>query len=154
VLADVGGKAHFNLDGDVDDDTEPDAGFGLVSEAVNNHGLSGSPSGAVTPLRRCAVMFLVDSNDRERMPLAAELLQQLDDIPLLAGAPLLVFAGKQDLPNAMEVVEIRNALGLTDGPATNGRHWFLQPSCSTTGDGLYVVLFPSWCPFHLPLCLK
>lgn len=52
----------------------------------------------------------------------------------LRDAVLLVFANKQDLPNAMAVGEVSEALGLS---GMTGRKWFIQPSCATTGDGLY-----------------
>jgi len=46
---------------------------------------------------------------------------------------LLVFANKQDLPNAMSVAELTDKLGLH----SLKRKWFIQAACATTGDGLY-----------------
>eukprot|EP01083_Nonionella_stella_P169332 574005_1 len=48
---------------------------------------------------------------------------------------LLVFANKQDLPNAMTVEEIQNGLQLDSYAKL--KTWHIQPSSATTGDGLY-----------------
>ena len=69
----------------------------------------------------------------------------------LRDALLLVFANKQDLPNAMSAAEITDKLGLH---GLRQRTWFiqvcqrqhsrvcvslvlLQAACATSGDGLY-----------------
>jgi len=52
----------------------------------------------------------------------------------LRDALLLVFANKQDLPNAMSPAEITQQLGLQ---SLTRRAWFIQSTCATTGDGLY-----------------
>jgi len=49
-------------------------------------------------------------------------------------AVLLVFANKQDLPNAMPAAEVTDKLGLH---TVRNRQWFIQSACATTGDGLY-----------------
>ena len=49
-------------------------------------------------------------------------------------AVVLVFANKQDLPNAMPAAEISEKLGLGD---LRNCQWFIQSACATTGDGLY-----------------
>jgi ADP-ribosylation factor protein 1 len=51
----------------------------------------------------------------------------------LRDAILLVFANKQDLPNAMTAAEITDKLGLH---SIRQRHWFIQSSCATNGEGL------------------
>ncbi|KAL1265133.1 hypothetical protein QQF64_003160 [Cirrhinus molitorella] len=48
-------------------------------------------------------------------------------------AIILIFANKQDLPDAMKPHEIQEKLGLT---RIRDRNWYVQPSCATTGDGL------------------
>jgi len=48
-------------------------------------------------------------------------------------AVLLVYANKQDLPNAMTAQEIADKLKL---PSIK-QEWYIQASCATTGDGLY-----------------
>ena len=52
----------------------------------------------------------------------------------LREAVLLVFANKQDLPNAMNAAEITDKLGLH---SLRQRNWYIQSTCATTGDGLY-----------------
>jgi len=47
---------------------------------------------------------------------------------------LLVFANKQDLPNAMSVEEITDKLGLH---SLHTRQWHIQACCATDGSGLY-----------------
>uniref|UniRef100_A0A7N2L624 ADP-ribosylation factor n=1 Tax=Quercus lobata TaxID=97700 RepID=A0A7N2L624_QUELO len=47
---------------------------------------------------------------------------------------LLVFANKQDLPNAMNAAEITDKLGLH---SLRQRHWYIQSTCATSGEGLY-----------------
>ena len=55
---------------------------------------------------------MVDSNDRERVSEAREELQRMLNEDELRDALLLVFANKQDLPNAMSAAEITDKLGL------------------------------------------
>nr|CAB3222734.1 ADP-ribosylation factor 1 [Phallusia mammillata] len=52
----------------------------------------------------------------------------------LRDAILLVFANKQDLPNAMKAADISEKLGLT---SMRAREWYIQSACATSGDGLY-----------------
>ena len=47
----------------------------------------------------------------------------------------------QDLPHAMTAAEMADKLGLHQ---LRHRHWFIQPSCATTGDGLYEGLGWLW----------
>ncbi|KAI3980547.1 hypothetical protein MKX01_025112 [Papaver californicum] len=52
----------------------------------------------------------------------------------LRDATLLVFANKQDLPNATSVAEITDKLGLH---SLRLRRWYIQSACATSGEGLY-----------------
>jgi ADP-ribosylation factor 4 len=52
----------------------------------------------------------------------------------LRDAVLLIFANKQDLPNAMSAAELTDKLGLNQ---LRGRHWYIQATCATQGHGLY-----------------
>merc|ERR1712130_526174 len=58
------------------------------------------------------LIFVVDSNDRERVAEASEELRKMLREDELRDAKLLVFANKQDLPNAMSVAEVTDKLGL------------------------------------------
>jgi small GTP-binding protein len=80
------------------------------------------------------LIFVVDSNDRERVSEANEELQKMLREDELREAVLLVFANKQDLPNAMSVSEVTDKLGLH---SVTNRKWYIQSTCATTGDGLY-----------------
>jgi len=80
------------------------------------------------------LIFVVDSNDRERASEAAEELSKMLSEDELRDAALLVFANKQDLPNAMSVAEITDKLGLH---TLRQRKWYIQSTCATSGDGLY-----------------
>ncbi|VDD80381.1 unnamed protein product [Mesocestoides corti] len=80
------------------------------------------------------LIFVVDSNDRDRIGEAAEELQKMLSEEDLANAAVLVFANKQDLPNAMPTTEVTDKLRLH---TLRGREWYIQSSCATTGEGLY-----------------
>jgi len=80
------------------------------------------------------LIFVVDSNDRDRINEAAEELQKMLREDELRDAHLLVFANKQDLPSAMSVSEMTDKLGLQN---LGGRKWYIQSTCATSGDGLY-----------------
>ncbi|SPN96755.1 probable ADP-ribosylation factor [Cephalotrichum gorgonifer] len=80
------------------------------------------------------IIFVVDSNDRDRITEAREELQRMLNEDELRDAILLVFANKQDLPNAMSAAEITDKLGLH---SLRQRAWFIQSTCATSGDGLY-----------------
>jgi ADP-ribosylation factor protein 1 len=107
------------------------------------------------------LIFVVDSNDRDRVVEARdELHRMLNEVnpcaikesfrwyvvvcsqlwicywlqDELRDAVLLVFANKQDLPNAMNAAEITDKLGLH---SLRQRHWYIQSTCATTGEGLY-----------------
>lgn len=80
------------------------------------------------------IIFVVDSNDRDRISEAREELQQMLNVDELKNALVLVFANKQDLPNAMSAAEVTDKLGLH---SMRQRSWYIQATCATTGDGLY-----------------
>eukprot|EP00056_Hartaetosiga_gracilis_P007479 m.108817 g.108817 ORF g.108817 m.108817 type:complete len:180 (-) comp12722_c0_seq1:130-669(-) len=80
------------------------------------------------------VIFVVDSNDRERINEAREELHKMLSEDELRDAVLLVFANKQDLPQAMKPSELTEALDL---PSMRSREWYVQSTCATEGQGLY-----------------
>lgn len=80
------------------------------------------------------LIFVVDSNDRERITEAREELMRMLSEDELREAVLLVFANKQDLPNAMNAAEITDKLNLH---TLRNRNWYIQATCATSGDGLY-----------------
>lgn len=76
----------------------------------------------------------MDSNDRERVCEARDELQRMINEDELRDAVILVFANKQDLPNAMQAAEITDKLGLHE---LRNRNWYIQSTCATNGEGLY-----------------
>eukprot|EP01060_Flectonema_neradi_P014942 TRINITY_DN21634_c0_g1_i2.p1 TRINITY_DN21634_c0_g1~~TRINITY_DN21634_c0_g1_i2.p1 ORF type:complete len:201 (+),score=41.92 TRINITY_DN21634_c0_g1_i2:60-605(+) len=80
------------------------------------------------------VIFVVDSNDKDRVAQARDELQKMMAEEELRDAVLLVFANKQDLPHAMSTAEVTDKLGLH---SLRQREWYIQGSCATTGEGLY-----------------
>ncbi|XP_057822236.2 ADP-ribosylation factor 2-like [Cryptomeria japonica] len=71
---------------------------------------------------------------KERIAEARDLLHALLKEEALRDAALLVFANKNDFPNAMSVLEITEELEMS---SLTQRHWHVQSSCATSGDGLY-----------------
>lgn len=67
-----------------------------------------------------ALIFVVDSNDRERIDDAREELARTLAEDELANVVLLVMANKQDLPNAMSTSEVAEKLGLN---ALRNKSW-------------------------------
>ena len=59
------------------------------------------------------LIYVVDSNDAERIAESAEALQMIISDESMNGVPILVYANKMDLPNAMSVPQISEQLGLT-----------------------------------------
>lgn len=80
------------------------------------------------------LIFVVDSNDRERIGEAQKELANMLQEDELRDAVVLVFANKQDLPHAMTTSELTDKLQLSQ---LRNRHWYIQATCATQGDGLY-----------------
>ncbi|KAH3851305.1 ADP-ribosylation factor-like protein 2 [Dreissena polymorpha] len=79
------------------------------------------------------LIWVVDSADRMRL---ADCKQELHNLLLeerLAGATLLVFANKQDLPGALSAQEIRKGLNLDE---ITTHHWLIQACSAVTGESL------------------
>lgn len=85
-----------------------------------------------------ALIFVVDSSDRDRIEEANEELLKMLHKEEMRDAVLLVLANKQDLPDAMTTGELTAKLGL-NGLGRN-RKWLVQETCATAGDGLYEAL--------------
>eukprot|EP01116_Phalansterium_solitarium_P003193 TRINITY_DN1387_c0_g2_i2.p1 TRINITY_DN1387_c0_g2~~TRINITY_DN1387_c0_g2_i2.p1 ORF type:complete len:235 (+),score=39.78 TRINITY_DN1387_c0_g2_i2:57-761(+) len=123
--------------------TIPTIGFNVETIEYKNVNLTTwdvGGRGKIRPLYRHymqntnGVIFVVDSNDRERMPEAMDELRRLIEEPQLRDIPVLIIANKQDLPNAMSITEIVDHLALRD---LASRRWHIQAACATVGDGLY-----------------
>merc|ERR1712178_181925 len=79
------------------------------------------------------LIYVVDSSDAERVSEAQEELHKMLGEDELRDAIVLVFANKQDLPNALSVTDITSKLGLNN----LRRKWYVQAACATQGTGLY-----------------
>ena len=80
------------------------------------------------------IIFVVDSNDRERAAEARAELERMLSEEELRSAVLLVLANKQDLPKAMPVAEVTEKLGLHK---LAQRQWYIQACVALSGDGLF-----------------
>ena len=80
-----------------------------------------------------ALIFVVDSNDHERIADARDELNMMLDEQQLRDAILLVFANKMDLPNAMTAGDVTEQLDLYD---VRDISWYVQSSSVTSGAGL------------------
>ncbi|KAH3746196.1 ADPribosylation factor subfamily protein [Pelomyxa schiedti] len=123
--------------------TIPTIGFNVETVTYKNVNLTVWDTGGedkIRPLWRHyfqntqGLMYVVDSNDRERIGETSEELQKMLSEDELRDAVVLVFANKQDLPAAMPVGELTDQLGLHH---IRTRKWFVQACCATSGDGLY-----------------
>lgn len=79
-------------------------------------------------------MYVVDSNDADRIEEARETLHMVLNGEEMKDVPLMVFANKQDLPNALTLAEITDKLGLH---TLRDRKWYMQSTVATNGTGLY-----------------
>ena len=79
------------------------------------------------------LIFVVDSNDQDKIVKAAEELKKLLAEEELKNCPVLVYANKQDLNGALAPGEVTNRLGMGD---LKGRTWLVQGTSATTGQGL------------------
>ena len=60
------------------------------------------------------LIFVVDSNDRDRLSIVKEELMKILVEPGLEGVPILIMANKQDVEGAADVDEIVKHLGIDD----------------------------------------
>ncbi|KAK3753638.1 hypothetical protein QZH41_014745, partial [Actinostola sp. cb2023] len=79
------------------------------------------------------LIWVVDCADKRRLTDCQAELGGLLQEERLAGATLLVFANKQDLPGALSADEIRKALNLD---AIKSHHWQIQWCSAVTGEKL------------------
>eukprot|EP00118_Oscarella_pearsei_P009830 m.57482 g.57482 ORF g.57482 m.57482 type:complete len:179 (+) comp34745_c0_seq4:54-590(+) len=80
------------------------------------------------------LILVVDSTDRERLPLSKEELHKMLADEDLKKAGVLIFANKQDLEGCMKASEISQQLNLT---SLKDHGWHIQACCALTGEGLY-----------------
>ena len=79
------------------------------------------------------IIYVVDSSDSLRMKEAREELEEVLGDDRVRDSSLLVFANKQDMPNALNPTEVTEKLGLGQ---LRTREWFIQSTCAVTGEGI------------------
>merc|ERR1712187_513279 len=80
-----------------------------------------------------ALIYVVDSSDGRRLEESSQELKELLQEEKLNGVPLLIFANKQDLLQAVSADEVATALGLN---AITGRQFGIQACSAKSGEGL------------------
>ena len=122
--------------------TIPTVGFNLETLQYKNITFNLWDLGGQTSIRpywRCyftetnAIVYVVDSTDRDRMGLSKQELIALLEEDELKNSVLLVFANKQDLPGAASETEITELLGLN---WVQNRTWTIIKSSVVDGTGL------------------
>ena len=68
------------------------------------------------------LIYVVDSNDEERIAESAEALAMVINEESMRDVPILVYANKMDLPNALSIPEISERMGLT---RLRNRKWYV-----------------------------
>ena len=124
-------------------ETVPTIGFNVETLQYKNLKFQVWDLGGQTSIRpywRCyyantdAIIFVVDSVDVDRLPVAkSELMAMLQEEDL-KDAKLLVFANKQDQEGALGAAEISQALGLD---TIKNRQWTIQQTAAKQGVGLF-----------------
>ncbi|XP_013386668.1 ADP-ribosylation factor 1-like [Lingula anatina] len=80
-----------------------------------------------------ALIFVVDSNDRDRMEQARDELHSILSEEEMKEVVLLVLANKQDVASALSSAEVVEALGLN----AIRHQWYIQSASAIKGDGLF-----------------
>jgi ADP-ribosylation factor-like protein 1 len=93
----------------------------------------------IRPYWRCyyanthAIIYVVDSCDRERLSLSRKELAAMLEEEELKSAIVLIFANKQDVKGAMTAAEVSTGLGLVH---LKDRTWHIEKSSAINGEGL------------------
>ena len=81
-----------------------------------------------------ALIYVVDSLDRERVSRAANEFNTIVSDPLMRNSAILIFANKQDMKGALSPAEVCEQLGMSQ---LRDRTWHVQGTVATKGEGLY-----------------
>lgn len=82
-----------------------------------------------------ALIYVIDSNDRDRMDESRDVFARTICNDHLSGVPLLVLANKQDLPDCMGVREIKPVFQQS-GMQIGRRDCLVMPVSALTGEGV------------------
>ncbi len=132
----------YRLKTNTTDATIPTIGFNVEEISYGNLTFTCFDIGGQEKIRRLwhnyyqgadAVVFVVDSNDTPRFPEVAKELSILMNHPLLKEVPFLIFANKQDLPNAVDTSTLTNKLNLWK---QQNQKWKVTDCTATQGIGI------------------
>ena len=88
-----------------------------------------------------AVIYVIDTNDYDRIQESLEELKKLVDDDQLQSVPILIYANKIDLPHKININELnQKCVGIM-------KTYWLQTCCANTGEGLYEGL--EWLNRHI-----
>lgn len=122
--------------------TIPTIGFNVEQVTYKNLKFQVWDLGGQTSIRpywRCyysntdAIIYVVDSADKDRIGISKDELLYMLREEELAGAVLLVLANKQDIEGCLSVAEVHQALGLD---ALKNRTFQIFKTSATKGEGL------------------
>ncbi|XP_003399830.1 ADP-ribosylation factor-related protein 1 [Bombus vosnesenskii] len=82
-----------------------------------------------------AVIYIVDSSDREKIPESKETFDRVISSEHLIGVPLLVLANKQDVPDCMGVREVKPIFN-QNAHLIGRRDCMVMPVSALNGDGI------------------
>ncbi|KYM93936.1 ADP-ribosylation factor-related protein 1, partial [Cyphomyrmex costatus] len=82
-----------------------------------------------------AVIYIVDSSDRDRIPDSKETFDKVISSEHLIGVPLLVLANKQDVPDCMGVREVKPIFN-QNAHLIGRRDCMVMPVSALNGDGV------------------
>ncbi|XP_053208973.1 ADP-ribosylation factor-like protein 6 [Panonychus citri] len=136
---------NFKKDEDKSQEIVATIGFNVESFSVNNLTFSAFDMSGQGRYRNLwehyfkgvhAIVFVIDSSDSLRLVVAKDeldLMLKHDEISSKPHLPILIFANKMDLRDALSSVRISQALGLE---SLQERSWHIQASNALTGQGL------------------
>jgi len=122
--------------------TVPTVGFNveyLKYENVNFQVWDIGGQSEIRPYWRCyyentnAIVFAVDSSDKDRIDIVKHELFLLLEEEELKGVPLAILANKQDIKDCFTEIEITDLLELKN---IRNRQWQIFKTCAKEGDGL------------------
>ena len=122
--------------------TSPTIGFNVETLDYNNFSLTIWDVGGTEKIRILwkhyfeetdGLIFVVDTNDKERIEESANELKNLVSDENLKNCPILILANKQDLKGTMSSGEVTEKIGIDK---FKDKEWFVQGCSGITGQGL------------------
>ncbi|KAL7630841.1 UNVERIFIED_CONTAM: hypothetical protein RMT77_018871 [Armadillidium vulgare] len=124
------------------DVTTPIVGFNVDNASYKNTSLTSFDVGGHERIRRLyrlyfeniqGIIFVIDANDPSRFEEAKDELKDMLENPKTLSCPLLVYANKQDLPEAVSPEVITEYFDLM---SLGSRPWHVQPTCAINLTGV------------------